>query len=78
MSLQVTLKKFGRKLQHRPLFHGVNEKMILYPHATTQSFHGPLSTTSSFHVAKTFATDKGMVLKISSMYPRLNYCKTFK
>ena len=41
------------------------------------AFYGPLSTTSSYHVAKTFATAKGMVLKITSQYPRLDFCRAF-
>eukprot|EP01084_Bolivina_argentea_P022361 41552_1 len=41
------------------------------------AFYGPLSTTSSYHVAKTFATPKGMVLKVNSYYPRLHYCLAF-
>eukprot|EP01083_Nonionella_stella_P281363 957322_1 len=77
MSLQITLKKFGKAIQGMDLYHGVSAKMILYPHATTQAFYGPLSTTASFHVAKTFATDKGMVLKINSQYPRLYHCRAF-
>ena len=58
------------------LYFGVNGKMILDPSAT-HSFYGPLSTSSSYHVAMTFATEKGMVLKISSMYPRLGCCRAF-
>merc|ERR1719242_1670230 len=58
------------------LYHGVNAKMILNP-AETMAFSGPLSTTSSYHVARTFATKKGMVLKITSQFPRLNRCRAF-
>eukprot|EP01083_Nonionella_stella_P070625 189073_1 len=75
--LQV-LNKYGQKIdQHTMvLYHGVNAKMILNP-AETMAFYGPLSTTSSYHVAKTFATAKGMVLKITSQYPRLDFCRAF-
>ena len=53
MSLQITLKKYGASIGDMEIYHGVNEKMILNPHSAIQGFHGPLSTTSSFHVAKT-------------------------
>ena len=49
--------------------------MVLSPQS--MAFYGPLSTTTSYHVARTFATAKGMVLKIKSMYPRLNLCNAF-
>ena len=58
------------------LYLGVNGKMILDPSAT-HSFYGPLSTTTSYHVAQTFATGKGMVLAIQSQYPRLRECNAF-
>merc|ERR1719203_1987482 len=58
------------------LYHGVNAKMVLNP-IQTMSFYGPLSTTSSYHVAKTFATAKGMILKMTSQYPRCDYCHAF-
>ncbi len=50
--------------------------MLLNIHPTLL-FSGPLSTSSSYQVAKTFATSKGMVLKINSAYPKLNCCKAF-
>eukprot|EP01084_Bolivina_argentea_P267415 453923_1 len=46
-TLLIELNKFGTKLNTKNnmiLYHGVNAKMI---------FNGPLSTTSSYHVAKT-------------------------
>eukprot|EP01083_Nonionella_stella_P072596 195781_1 len=58
------------------LYHGVNKKMILNPSAT-QSFDGPLSTTSSYHVACDFADNEGMILHITSQFPRLQMCKAF-
>ena len=58
------------------LYTGVNAKMILNPSAT-QSFFGPLSTTSSYHVAHRFASDKGMVLALTSQYPHLKKCNAF-
>ena len=58
------------------LYHGVNDKMILDP-SSTQSFYGPLSTTSSYYVALQFATRKGMILSLSSEYPRLKMCSAF-
>ena len=83
--LIIVLNKFGLKMSDKHskrqnnnlvLYHGVNAKMILNP-TETMTFFGPLSTTSSYHVAKTFATDKGMILKITTHYPRLGVCKAF-
>eukprot|EP01084_Bolivina_argentea_P228140 385374_1 len=77
--LLIILNKFGTKLNtenNMILYHGVNKKMIISP-SQKYAFHGPLSTTSSYHVARTFATAKGMVLKITSHFPRLNYCNAF-
>eukprot|EP01084_Bolivina_argentea_P018120 33784_1 len=76
--LLIVLNKFGTKLKNKNmiLYHGVNTKMIIRP-TETFGFYGPLSTTSSPHVARTFATAKGMILKITSQYPRLDYCRAF-
>eukprot|EP01084_Bolivina_argentea_P136610 240590_1 len=77
--LLIVLNKFGKKLNadnNMILYHGVNAKMIIHP-AQTYAFNGPLSTSASYHVARTFATAKGMVLKITSHFPRLNYCNAF-
>ena len=81
--LLIFVNKFGAMLspttindKDKMLYHGINGKMILNP-SETQSFFGPLSTTSSYHVAKSFATDKGMVLAISSQFPRLSMCRAF-
>eukprot|EP01083_Nonionella_stella_P152390 488390_1 len=76
--LLIVLKKFGTRVSdtNKVLYHGVNSKMLIRP-AQTRAFQGPLSTTSSYHVARTFATDKGMVLKISSLFPKLSYCNAF-
>ena len=85
IELMVILNKFGLKMSNNHtkssdnnliLYHGVNAKMILNP-TETMAFFGPLSATSSYHVAKTFATDKGMILKITTQYPRLGTCKAF-
>ena len=72
------MNKFSRLLSQEniELFHGVNSKMVLIP-SETKAFYGPLSTSTSYHVGRTFATGKGMVLKINSYYPRLNLCKAF-
>jgi len=75
----IVLNKFGQLLQGKNnmiLYHGINKKMMLNP-TQTFSFYGPLSTTSSEHVAKSFATPKGMVLKITSQFPRLGKCNAF-
>eukprot|EP01083_Nonionella_stella_P070990 190333_1 len=76
----VVLNKFGKRMSddgtNLVLYHGVNAKMILNP-TKTMAFYGPLSTTSSLHVAKIYATQKGMVLKLTTLYPRTNVCKAF-
>ena len=43
----------------------------------TFAFFGPFSTSSSYHVARTFATAKGMVLSMTSHFPRLGLCNAF-
>ena len=71
------MNKFGKIIDEKlTLYLAVNAKMILNP-AETMAFYGPLSTTKSYHVAKTFATPKGMVLHITTQYPRLHFCKAF-
>eukprot|EP01083_Nonionella_stella_P224260 798458_1 len=78
-NLLTVLSKFGSTLTEKKLlYHGVNAKMILYNGRCTQStFYGPLSTSSSYHVARTFATMKGMVLCVATQYPRLGMCRAF-
>ncbi len=70
VGLIIVLNKFGCRVFDKDnnidLLHGVNCKMLI-------NFH----PTLSFYVAKTFATSKGMVLKVKSAYKRLNYCKAF-
>eukprot|EP01083_Nonionella_stella_P271885 921757_1 len=78
-NLLVVLNKFGTSLNgdnNMVLYHGVNSKMLIRA-TQTLAFSGPLSTTSSYHVARTFATVRGMVLTITSHFPRLNFCKAF-
>ena len=77
-SLMVVLNKFGTRLRDNniALFCGINAKMIFNP-TQTFAFHGPLSTSSSHHVANTFATEKGMVIQMKSKYPRLTFCNAF-
>jgi hypothetical protein len=70
--LLIVLKKFGVFLKEKVLYHGINNQMII--NSSSVSFSGPLSASTDYHVARTFATSKGMVLKICSMFPRLNYC----
>ena len=74
--LLIILTKFGEKLNGQTLYHGVNTKMII-SQTQTFAFYGPLSTTTSPHVARTFATAKGMVLKLTTQFPRLDYCNAF-
>ena len=74
----IVLNKFGTRLNgdfERPLYVGINAKMFIS--ASQYAFYGPLSTTTAYHVAKSFATAKGMVLRITSQFPRLNYCIAF-
>eukprot|EP01083_Nonionella_stella_P061277 159709_1 len=74
-----TLHKFGTRLHgdnNMIFYHGVNAKMLIKA-TQTLAFSGPLSTTRSYHVARSFATTTGMVLSITSQFPRLNYCNAF-
>ena len=43
----------------------------------TFAFFGPFSTSSLYHVAREFATAKGMVLTVTSHFPRLGLCNAF-
>eukprot|EP00488_Nonionellina_sp_1-RS-2012_P003732 TRINITY_DN8087_c0_g1_i1.p1 TRINITY_DN8087_c0_g1~~TRINITY_DN8087_c0_g1_i1.p1 ORF type:complete len:104 (+),score=33.17 TRINITY_DN8087_c0_g1_i1:217-528(+) len=62
----------------RPLYHGVNAKMVLNNGSRVlNNFYGPLSTSAAYHVARTFATAKGMVLQITTQYPQLGICRAF-
>jgi len=85
LKLSFILIKFGIKIEDMPkqnngnnfeLYHGVNSKMILDIHATLACF-GPLSTSISFYVSKTFATEKGMVLSLKSNYPTSGLDRVF-
>eukprot|EP01084_Bolivina_argentea_P217111 368698_1 len=60
-----------------PFYYGVNEKMLINKKLTGLCFCGPLIAYQSYHVAITFAKGKGMVLQITSQYPRLQICKAF-
>eukprot|EP01083_Nonionella_stella_P091885 256969_1 len=76
--LLIMLNKFGKRFsdEYIELYHGVNAKMLIKP-TISQAFNGPLSTSSSYHVARTFSTAKGMVLQITSHYPRADFCNAF-
>ena len=77
--LLIVLNKFGKTwstMNGKELYHGVNTKMLIRA-SKTFSFNGPLSTSASYHVARTFATAKGMVLQVTSHFPRLSYCNAF-
>ena len=80
-ALMIVLNKFGTRWSDmedvEALYTGINQKMELSSTAAF-SFYGPLSTSSNYYVAKGFATEKGMVLKIASRFPRLNYCTAFQ
>ncbi len=79
IGLLTMLNKFGREINPNvSLYHGVNAKMILNNGGKKGlAFYGPLSTSTSYHVARTFATAKGMVLQITTQYPRLGICRAF-
>ena len=63
--LMIVLSKFSRPLERgQKLYHGVDTKMIIAANKTL-SFYGPISTTSSEHIAKTFATAKGIMISCS-------------
>ena len=74
-----SLHKFGEVNPNKALFVGVNAKMILDNFGRTQqrAFYGPLSTTTSFHVARTFATAKGMVLQLATQFPSKKLLRAF-
>ena len=80
-ALMIVLNKFGTRWRDREhagaLYTGINKKMNISSTAAF-SFYGPLSTSADYFVAKGFATDKGMILKIDSRFPRLNYCNVFQ
>ena len=75
--LLVFINKFATILApEQTLYFGVSRKMILAPSPTHQ-FFGPLSTSLSYYVARNFASETGMILRISSQYPRLGMCNAF-
>merc|ERR1719334_1170512 len=80
-ALMIVLNKFGIRWRDMrdidALYTGINKKMSISSTAAF-SFYGPLSTTSEYLVAKGFATEKGMVLRIASRFPRLDYCHAFQ
>jgi len=76
LAVMVFIDKFSSLDHKKPVYFGVNERMILDP-TPTLSYFGPVSTSKSYYVAKKFATAKGMVLEVSSMYPRVGMCKGF-
>ena len=80
-ALMIVLNKFGTRWSDmedvEALYTGIDRKMGISSTAAF-SFYGPLSTSSNYYVAKGFATEKGMVLKIASRFPRLNYCTAFQ
>eukprot|EP01083_Nonionella_stella_P001119 3241_1 len=75
ISLLTVLTKYGAVIDKK-LYYATNSKMILNP-AETMAFYGPLSVTSSYDIAKTLASDKGMVLEITSLFPRLQFSCAF-
>eukprot|EP01084_Bolivina_argentea_P168379 292014_1 len=80
IKLLTVLNKYGQEGVHKKirLYHGVNGKMILNnSRRQNLTFYGPLSTSASYHVARTFATAKGMVLQVTSQYPKMNSCRAF-
>ncbi|MEM7362040.1 MAG: hypothetical protein AAF335_03445, partial [Bacteroidota bacterium] len=74
--LLTVLNKYAQCINDKELYHGINAKMILN-NWQQLAFHGPLSTSTSYHVARTFSTAKGMVLTIQSQFPRMNFCRAF-
>merc|ERR1719295_2030596 len=61
---------------NKVLYHGTNARMLVKP-TESFAFFGPFSTSSSYHVARTFATAKGMVITLTSHFPRLGLCNAF-
>ena len=65
-ALLIVLNKFATKLSRMreiPLYCGINRKMLL-KRSPSRAFCGPLSTSISLRVAKTFATRKGTYVRI--------------
>ncbi len=61
--LLTVLSKYSNKINSETsLYHGVNAKMILNTNRSGIAFYGPLSTSSSYNVARTFATAKGTLI----------------
>ena len=73
---KMLIKVCNHSLFHIALFYALCISPNVQP---TQSFafFGPFSTSSSYHVARTFATAKGMVLSMTSHFPRLGLCNAF-
>eukprot|EP01083_Nonionella_stella_P153537 493436_1 len=78
-TLLMVLHKYASRLDGaKTLYHGVNAQMILNNGGTQSlAFCGPLSTSASYHVARTFATPKGMVLEVTTQFPRMGMCRVF-
>eukprot|EP01084_Bolivina_argentea_P282025 482665_1 len=77
LMLLIAITKFGEPIGYKVLYHGINDTMMLSL-PETFAFYGPLSTSSSFHATKHFAKhDKGMILKITSQFPKLNAGRMF-
>ena len=69
--LNVAIKKYGSPLKNRTFYHGINKIMNLKMHPTA-SCHGPFSATTDIEIARGFATKNGLILKMTSKYPRLS------
>ena len=76
-TLTLCLEQFSVSLRCQRLFHGVNPMMSVQRHDILSRLWGTLNTTTLFHMASTFATDKGMIMEISSQYPSLDLCYAF-
>ena len=76
-SLNITIHKFSISINYNKFYHGINPRMIIEKHNILSRLWGPLSATSSYHVASTFATSRGMILEINSQYPKLSLCYAF-
>ena len=77
LKLLTVLHKFGKNLDGgKVLYFGVNQKMVVQ--ANCLRFFGPLSTSPSPHVARTFATAKGVIFKIANQFPRYSQVVPFR
>lgn len=80
LQLRILMAKFSTQLAYTKnfgrLYHGVNSRLKL-SRTPISVCCGPLSTTSSYHVANTFATQKGFVIEFTYREGSHNYFRGY-